>query len=79
MQAISHKLHLKFRTTVATIKLSSHLYEKQKRRERKEHIQAADRREEERQAGCHTSKTGAQLQQAADVTAWRGGEKQKEV
>lgn len=50
--------------------------------EREEHIQAADRWEEERQAGCHTSKTGAQLQQAAEVTAWRGErnkQKKKEV
>lgn len=35
-------------------------------------IQAANRREEERQAGCHTSKTGTQLQQTAEITAHEG-------
>lgn len=41
-------------------------------RKRKKNIQAADRREEERQAGCHTSKTGTQLQQAAEITGHEG-------
>lgn len=45
-----------------------HMYEK----ERKKNIQAANRREEERQAGCHTSKTGTQLQQAAEITGHEG-------
>lgn len=40
--------------------------------ERKKNIQAANRREEERQAGCHTSKTGTQLQQTAEITEHEG-------
>lgn len=35
-------------------------------------IQAANRREEKRQAGCHTSKTGTQLQQTAEITEHGG-------
>lgn len=34
---------------------------------KRKNIQAANRREEERQAGCHTSKTGTQLQQTAEM------------
>lgn len=37
-------------------------------------IQAANRREEKRQAGCHTSKTGTQLQQTAEITEHEGRE-----
>lgn len=44
------------------------VYEK----EREKNIQAANRREEERQAGCHTSKTGTQLQQTAEITEHEG-------
>lgn len=40
--------------------------------ERERNIQAANRREEERQAGCHTSKTGTQLQQTAETTEHEG-------
>lgn len=40
--------------------------------ERERNIQAAHRREEERQAGCHTSKTGTQLQQTAEITEHEG-------
>lgn len=40
--------------------------------EREKNIQAANRREEERQAGCHTSKTGTQLQQTAEITEHEG-------
>lgn len=36
-----------------------------------EDIQAANRREEKRQAGCHTSKTGTQLQQTAETEITR--------
>lgn len=43
------------------------VYEKEKK-----NIQAANRREEERQAGCHTSKTGTQLQQTAEITEHEG-------
>lgn len=39
---------------------------------REKNIQAANRREEERQAGCHTSKTGTQLQQTAEITEHEG-------
>lgn len=42
------------------------------REEEKKNIQAANRREEERQAGCHTSKTGTQLQQTAEITEHEG-------
>jgi len=45
-------------------------------RKRKENIQAANRREEERQAGCHTSKTGTQLQQTAERRGHGREEKQ---
>lgn len=41
-------------------------------RKREKNIQAANRREEERQAGCHTSKTGTQLQQTAEITEHEG-------
>lgn len=40
--------------------------------ERGNNIQAANRREEERQAGCHTSKTGTQLQQTAEIRGHEG-------
>ncbi len=43
------------------------VYEKEEK-----NIQAANRREEERQAGCHTSKTGTQLQQTAEITEHEG-------
>lgn len=42
------------------------------RKRGKKNIQAANRREEERQAGCHTSKTGTQLQQTAEITGHEG-------
>lgn len=42
------------------------------RKREKKNIQAANRREEERQAGCHTSKTGTQLQQTAEITGHEG-------
>lgn len=46
-----------------------HVFEKERK---KKNIQAANRREEERQAGCHTSKTGTQLQQTAEITEHEG-------
>lgn len=46
------------------------------RKRGKKNIQAANRREEERQAGCHTSKTGTQLQQTAEITG-RGGKRNR--
>lgn len=46
-----------------------------RKKEERKNIQAADRREEERQAGCHTSKTGTQLQQTAERTRHGGEEK----